>query len=60
MAVQKVASRGTLKSDLSRVDSHVVTASEYRELPPLTSDMLSRVRAKKAGRPRALNRARLK
>jgi uncharacterized protein (DUF4415 family) len=55
MAANKNASRRTLKSDLARVDAHVVRAKEYRELPQLTSDMLARAKVKKGGRPRSLN-----
>ena len=49
------ASRRSLKSDLARVDAHVVTAEEYRELPELTEEMLARAKIKKGGRPRSLN-----
>jgi uncharacterized protein (DUF4415 family) len=55
MPANKNASRRTLKSDLARVDAHVVGAKEYRELPQLTSDMLARAKVKKGGRPRSLN-----
>ena len=55
MPGNKSASRRTLKSDLARVDTHVISAKEYRELPQLTSDMLSRAKVKKGGRPRSLN-----
>jgi uncharacterized protein (DUF4415 family) len=55
MPANKNASRRTLKSDLARVDVHVVSAKEYRELPQLTSDMLARAKVKKGGRPRSLN-----
>jgi len=53
--ISKNASRRTLKSDLARVDAHVISAKEYRELPQLTSDMLARAKVKKGGRPRSLN-----
>jgi len=53
MAANKNASRRTLKSDLARVDAHIVSAKEYRELPQLTSDMLARAKVKKGGRPRS-------
>jgi uncharacterized protein (DUF4415 family) len=55
MTVKKSASRRTLKSDLARVDAHVVKAGEYRELPQLTSEMLARAKVKKGGRPCSLN-----
>jgi len=55
MTGKKSASRRTLKSDLARVDAHVVKAGEYRELPQLTSEMLARAKVKRGGRPRSLN-----
>ena len=57
MTVNKHASPRTLNSDLgsdlARVDAHVVKPSEYKELPELTDDMLSRAVVKKGGRPRS-------
>ena len=41
----------SIKSDLKKVDVHVIGASEYDELPELTEEVLSRVVLKKAGRP---------
>jgi uncharacterized protein (DUF4415 family) len=55
MTVKKNASRRTLRSDLARIDAHVVGAREYRELPQLTSEMLARAKVRKGGRPRSLN-----
>jgi uncharacterized protein (DUF4415 family) len=55
MTGKKSASRRTLRSDLVRVDAHVVKTAEYRELPQLTSEMLARAKVKKGGRPRSLN-----
>ncbi len=55
MAANRSASRRTLKSDLARVDAHVVRAKEYRELPELTTEMLARAKVKKGGRPRSPN-----
>ena len=55
MPANKSASHRTLKSDLPRVDAHVVRAKEYRELPALTSEMLARAKVKKGGRPRSAN-----
>jgi uncharacterized protein (DUF4415 family) len=55
MAANRSASRRTLKSDLARVDAHVVRAKEYRELPELTAEMLARAKVKKGGRPRSAN-----
>jgi uncharacterized protein (DUF4415 family) len=47
----KAASRRSLKSDLARVDAHVVKAREYDELPELTEQMLKRSKINKGGRP---------
>jgi uncharacterized protein (DUF4415 family) len=44
-----------LKSDLSRVDTHVIRSHEYKELPELSSEALSRAVVKKGGRPRSAN-----
>lgn len=51
MTANKPASRRSLKSDLARVDAHVVKESEYEELPELTEDMLARATVNKGGRP---------
>ena len=51
----KLASRRSLKSDLARVDAHVVKAEEYEELPELTDDMLARAKVNKGGRPVSAN-----
>jgi uncharacterized protein (DUF4415 family) len=51
MTANKPASRRTLKSDLARVDAHVVKKDEYEELPELTEDMLARATVNKGGRP---------
>ena len=55
MAANKSASRRTLKSDLTRVDAHVVRPKEYRELPELTAVMFARATVKKGGRPVSTN-----
>jgi uncharacterized protein (DUF4415 family) len=51
MNVKKTASPRSLKSDLARVDAHVVGKGEYEELPELTDDMLARATVNKGGRP---------
>ena len=56
---RKHASRRSLKSDLARVDAHLVTPEEYKELPELTEEMLARAKIKKRGRPLSLNPRRL-
>jgi uncharacterized protein (DUF4415 family) len=53
--VNKRASRRSLKSDLGRVDAHVVEADEYDELPELTEEMLKCGKIKKGGRPVSAN-----
>lgn len=53
MSEKKPASRLTLKSDLARVDAHVIEETEYEELPELDDAMLERAQVKKGGRPRA-------
>jgi uncharacterized protein (DUF4415 family) len=55
MNANKPASRRSLKSDLARVDAHVLTAGEYEDLPELTEDMLARARVNKGGRPLSPN-----
>jgi hypothetical protein len=55
MTARKSASRRSLKSDLSRVDAHTIRQKEYRELPQLTTEMLSRGKVKRGGRPLSPN-----
>ena len=55
MNASKPALRRSLKSDLARVDAHVVKKGEYDELPELTDDMLARAKVKKGGRPVSVN-----
>jgi uncharacterized protein (DUF4415 family) len=55
MNTNRSASRRSLKSDLARVDAHVVKAKEYRELPELTEEMLVRAKIRKGGRPVSAN-----
>lgn len=55
MAGKKSASRRSFKSDLRRVDSHVLNAREYDELPELSVEMLARATVKKGGRPLSAN-----
>ena len=51
MTANKPASHRSLKSDLARVDAHVVRPQEYEELPELSEEMLARARVNKGGRP---------
>ena len=55
MTVKKRASRRSFKSDLARVDAHVIKTKEYADLPELTPDMLTRATIKKGGRPVSAN-----
>lgn len=55
MNARKNASRRSLKSDLPRVDAHKIRPKEYRELPQLTAEMMSRGKIKRGGRPISLN-----
>ena len=59
MTERKSASRQKLRSDLARVDKHVIGPSEYEELPELTADMLVRGKVNKGGRPKSDNPKRL-
>jgi uncharacterized protein (DUF4415 family) len=51
MTAKKSGSRRSLRSDLARVDAHVVAPEEYEELPQLTEQMLARAKVNKGGRP---------
>ena len=51
MTAKSSASRGSLKSDLARVDARKVRPEEYEELPELTEEMLTRAKVNKGGRP---------
>lgn len=55
MTANKKSSSRILKSDLQRVDAHVVQPEEYKELPELTGGMLARAVVKKGGRPVSAN-----
>lgn len=55
MNANKSASRRSLKSDMARVDSHVIKTHEYDELPELTEEMLARAKVNKGGRPVSQN-----
>ena len=51
MNAESPASRRSLKSDLARVDAHVVKKAEYEELPEFTEEMFARAALNKGGRP---------
>ncbi len=55
MTAKNPASRRSLKSDLARVDAHVVKEAEYEELPELNEEMLARAQVNKGGRPISSN-----
>ena len=57
--MKKLVSRRTLKSDLAKVDVHVIRPHEYKELPELSERALSRAVVNKGGRPRSANPRRL-
>jgi uncharacterized protein (DUF4415 family) len=45
----------SLKSDLNRIDSHVIQPDEYHEIPELTDEQLVRARVNRGGRPPSKN-----
>ena len=55
MTGKKRASRRSLKSDLGRVDAHVVAEKEYDDLPELTPEMMAIGSPRKGGRPLSKN-----
>lgn len=55
MTAKKPGSLRSLKSDLARVDAHVIKKREYRELPEFAPAMLARATIKKGGRPISRN-----
>jgi uncharacterized protein (DUF4415 family) len=55
MNENKIASRHSLKSDMARVDAHVLKNEEYEELPELTEEMLARAKVNRGGRPVSSN-----
>lgn len=55
MNANKSASHPTLKSDLARVDAHVLNDDDYDVLPELTDAMLARAKVNKGGRPMSSN-----
>ena len=55
MPAKKHASPRFLKSDLAKVDAHIIKAREYKDLPELTDEMLARAKRSKGGRPVSAN-----
>ena len=53
--MKKRVSPRTLKSDLAKVDAHEIRPHEYKALPELTEQALSRAVVNKGGRPRSAN-----
>ena len=51
MNMNKPAPHRSLRSDLARVDAHVVKKNEYANLSELTEEMLTRAKVNKGGRP---------
>ena len=55
MTVKRPVSNRSSKSDLARVDAHVIQPKEYAELPELTTEMIARGKINKGGRPLSKN-----
>ena len=55
MSANKLALQPILKSDMTRVDAHVLTDSEYEDLPELNDEMLARATINKGGRPASVH-----
>ena len=55
MNAKTPASRRSLKSDLARVDAHVVKKGEYEGLPELNEELLAHAEVKRGGRPVSAN-----
>jgi uncharacterized protein (DUF4415 family) len=55
MNAKNPALHRSLKSDLVRVDAHVVKKAEYADLPELDEAMLARAKVNRGGRPIATN-----
>jgi uncharacterized protein (DUF4415 family) len=52
---KKRASGRSWKSDLAKLDAHVIQPEEYDEIPELTDEALARGVLKKGGRPISVN-----
>ena len=55
MNANKPASHRSLKSDLARVDAHVVKPDEYVDLPEMDEELLARAQVNRGGRPVSTN-----
>jgi uncharacterized protein (DUF4415 family) len=55
MTVKKSVSSPSLKSRLAAIDSHVIQAEEYEDLPELTDEAFARGVINKGGRPKLAN-----
>ncbi len=55
MSAKKPVLPRSLKSNLRRVDAHVIAKHEYDELPALTDAMLAKAKVNKGGRPISIN-----
>ena len=51
MNANKTASHRVSKSDMVRVDAHILREEEYEDLPELTEGMLAHAKVNKGGRP---------
>jgi len=59
MKGKKRASRPSWKTDLAKLDAHVIQPEEYEDIPELTDEELARGVIKKGGRPISANRRKL-
>ena len=55
MNANKPGLHRSLKSDLARVDAHVVKPDEYVDLPEIDEEMLARAHVNRGGRPISTN-----
>ena len=55
MSANKHTTGRTSKSDMARVDAHVIQPHEYDEIPEMIDEAMSRGVLKRAGRPVATN-----
>jgi uncharacterized protein (DUF4415 family) len=59
MNANRPKSPRALRSDIKRVDAHVIAPGEYDELPELTDEALARAVINKGGRPHSADPRRL-
>lgn len=59
MKGKKRASRPAWKTDLAKLDAHVIQPEEYEDIPEATEEEIARAVIKKGGRPVLANRRKL-